>query len=119
MIIVAALSLIVVGGGLFVKNCRRPERMIEPAEVEVILQRDSVAEARADSVVKARRDSLHNFGHDYSDSSVEGKRTGGKSTDKRATRNSRSKKEVKKRKETPRKTYRRRSPLDEPINSDY
>lgn len=102
ILIVAALSLLITGAGLFVSYCDRPASTIEPQDVEMLYKPDPVKAAYADSVAKAmrkarrdslrkvRRDSLRNLRRDSL-------RRHGKMKSKRAV-----------------KTYRRRSPIDEP-----
>lgn len=97
ILVVAALSLLITGGGLCVSYCDRPQQVIDPHEVEVLMERDSLSEAQADSVAKVRRKSLQKQRRD----SI--RRAKGKMKNKSG--GSRKREE---------KVYRRRSPIDEP-----
>ena len=56
IIAVAALSLVVTGGGVALSYCGRPERVVTPPEVEVLLHPDSVGNTgREDSVSPGKR----------------------------------------------------------------
>jgi|GEM_PF-2757935 hypothetical protein len=105
VLIVAGIALVVTLCGLGVAWCGRPSKAISPHDVEVLVDGDTAGAIPRDSI-----DASSGFAgktlrqKERNDSSGSGKR------DKKVREGKKSKKPDKKK-----KTYSRRSPLDEPV----
>lgn len=96
ILIIAIISLLITGAGILVSRCHRQEPLMEKNDVEVLINASNSYSTPADSLARVRRDSLR-----------QARRDSLKKARRDSVRMSR------KAKRDP-KTYRRRSPIDEP-----